>query len=111
MFVRRFVLFVALVLGSAAVSARTIQMQVNGLVCAFCAQGIEKRMKKFDATAGVFVSLEHRIVAIALKEGTDISDAELEHAITESGYALVKVARSDESLADLKARVAREAQP
>ena len=111
MLVRKLMLFVALALVSAVSSARSIQMQVNGLVCAFCAQGIEKRMKKFGATFGVFVSLEHRIVAIALKEGTDISDAELERAITESGYALVKVERSDESLADLKARVTREAQP
>ena len=111
MFVRRFLLFAALALMSAAVSARTIQMQVNGLVCAFCAQGIEKRMKKFDATDGVFVSLEHRVVAVALKQGADITDAELERAITESGYALIKVTRSEESLADLKARIARESPP
>ena len=111
MFVRKTVLLALLALVSAAASARTIQMQVNGLVCAFCAQGIEKRLKKFDATGGVFVSLQHRVVAIALKDGADISDAELERAITESGYALIKVTRSEESLADLEARVAREAPP
>ena len=111
MVVRKFLLFVVLALATATASARTIQMQVNGLVCAFCAQGIEKRMNKFDATQAVFVSLEHRIVAIALKEGSDIPDADLERAITESGYALVRIARSEESLAALKDRVRSEAPP
>ena len=64
-------------------------MDVNGLVCAFCAQGIEKTMKKFPATAGVFVSLEHRIVAVELKAGQDITDPALTKAITDAGYKLV----------------------
>jgi len=48
-------------------SAATIEMTVNGLVCAFCAQGIEKKLKKFPATAEVVVNLEHRLVAVALQ--------------------------------------------
>lgn len=34
----------------------TIDITVNGLGCAFCAQGIEKKLKKFPATAGVVVN-------------------------------------------------------
>ena len=111
MFVRKLILVTVLSSAFATASAQTIRMQVNGLVCAFCAQGIEKRMKKFAATRAVYVSLEHRVVAIELKPGTDVADAQLERAITESGYALVEVTRSEESLAELKARVAREAKP
>ena len=38
--------------------AATIELQVNGLVCAFCAQGISKTLKRFPATRDVYVSLE-----------------------------------------------------
>jgi copper chaperone CopZ len=55
----------ALVLIAATAQAGTIEMTVNGLVCAFCAQGIEKTLRKNAATDDVVVSLEHRLVAIA----------------------------------------------
>ena len=101
-------LFAALMAATGAASAKTVEMDVNGLVCAFCAQGIEKTMKGFPATDGVLVSLEHRIVAVHLKEGQDIADATLRKAITDAGYSLVAVRRTDESLAAIKARIARE---
>lgn len=85
--------------------ARTIEMDVNGLVCAFCAQGIEKAMKRFDATDAVFVSLEHRIVAVALKDGADIDDAALRKAITGAGYALVAIRRTERPLDEIRSRV------
>lgn len=88
--------------------ANTIEMDVNGLVCAFCAQGIEKTLKGFPATDHVFVSLEHRIVAVELKEGQDIDDAALKKAITDAGYALVQIRRTDDSIAAIRARVSKE---
>ncbi|UHQ19864.1 heavy-metal-associated domain-containing protein [Lysobacter sp. KIS68-7] len=88
--------------------AKTIEMDVNGLVCAFCAQGIEKTLKGFPATEQVFVSLEHRIVAVELKDGQDIDDAALKKAITDAGYALVTIRRTDESIATIRERVSHE---
>ena len=86
-------------------SAKTIEVEVNGLVCAFCAQGIEKTLRTFPATDDVFVSLEHRLVAIALKPGQTLDEAALKKAITEAGYTAVAVTYSDTPLADLKAHV------
>jgi mercuric ion binding protein len=90
---------------SAMASATTIEMDVNGLVCAFCAQGIEKTMKTFPATEAVFVSLENRIVAVELKDGTDIDDARLRKAITDSGYTVVAIRRTDASIEAIRKRV------
>lgn len=104
----RNVLAAVLLAATGAASAATIEVDVNGLVCAFCAQGIEKSLRGFDATADVFVSLEDRLVAVALKDGGDIPEPELRKAITDAGYAVVAVRRSDESLADVKARVAAD---
>ena len=106
--VSRSLLFLALLATAPLAAAKTIEMDVNGLVCAFCAQGITKTMKGFPASDGVFVSLEHRIVAVHLKDGADIGDAQLRKAITDAGYKLVAIRRTDESLADIKVRVAKD---
>jgi len=95
----------ALVAVSSLASAATIEMDVNGLVCAFCAQGIEKSLKAFPATDAVFVSLEHRIVAVHLKDGSDIDDATLRKAITDSGYTVVAIRRTEESLDAIRQRI------
>jgi len=50
------VLLALLAFAPLAVRADTIEMHVNGLVCAFCAQGIEKKLRKFPATADVVLS-------------------------------------------------------
>lgn len=91
---------------SSLLSAKTIEMDVNGLVCAFCAQGIEKTMKSFPATEAVYVSLENRIVAIQLKEGTDIDDATLRKAITDAGYKVVAIRRTSTTLDSLRHKAA-----
>lgn len=88
-----------------SVHAATIEMTVNGLVCSFCAQGIEKTLRKNPATADVLVSLENRLVAIATREGTDISDAELKKALTNAGYDVKAIARTENSLEALRARI------
>jgi copper chaperone CopZ len=104
---KRFQIILALTLFAWATSstAATIEMTVNGLVCAFCAQGIEKRLKKFPATAEVVVSLEQRLVAVALKEGQDISDADLRKALTDAGYTVKAIARTDTPIAEVRQRV------
>jgi copper chaperone CopZ len=94
---------VALMLASAAAQAGTIEMKVYGLVCGFCAQGIEKTLRKNPATADVVVSLEHKLVAIGTKDGTDIPDAELTQALTDAGYDVKGITRTERSLADIRA--------
>lgn len=84
---------------------RTIEMQVDGLVCAFCAQGISKKLGKIDATDEVLVSLETGLVAVALKPGQDIADAELRSTLTDAGYSVKAIARKDESLEQVRARL------
>lgn len=90
--------------------AGAIEMKVNGLVCAFCAQGIEKKFRKNPAIADVFVSLETRLVAIRTKEGEDIADAVLRKSLTDAGYDVKEIQRTENSLASLreKARGSRK---
>jgi copper chaperone CopZ len=91
-------------LGNSALAA-TIEMQVNGLVCGFCAQGIEKTLRKNPATADVFVSLEDRLVAIATKDQLDIADSVLRKALTDAGYTVKAITRTDNSLMAIRTRI------
>jgi copper chaperone CopZ len=86
-------------------NAATIEMEVNGLVCAFCAQGIEKKLRAFPATSDVVVSLEERLVAVSTKEGQDIPDDELRRALTDAGYTVINIRREDESIDAVRARL------
>ncbi len=98
----------AAALFSAGARADTIEMKINGLVCAFCAQGIEKTLKENPATADVVVSLENRLVAVATKQGQDIADAELTRALTDAGYTVKSIARTQTPLAEIRDRIRKK---
>jgi copper chaperone CopZ len=98
-----------LLLGTLLVSsarAETIEMNVNGLVCGFCAQGIEKTLRRNPATADVVVSLEEHLVAVATRDGQHIPDDVLRDALTSSGYDIKTITRSDTPIEDIRARIA-----
>lgn len=98
-------LLLSLVLLSASARSATIEMTVNGLVCGFCAQGIEKTLRKNPATADVLVSLENRLVAVVTKDGADIADADLRKALTDAGYDVKAIARTQRSIAELRSSI------
>lgn len=100
----------ALLVGvSASVSAwaepRTARIGVEGMVCAFCAQGIEKKLRARSEVDRIFVSLENRVVAVGFKDGRTIGDAELGRLIVDSGYKVTAIARVDESVDEIRASV------
>jgi len=102
------ILFCTIALLTGIANAGTIEMKVYGLVCGFCAQGIEKTLRKNPATSDVVVSLEHKLVAISTREGQDIPDAELTRALTDSGYDVKGIARTQRSLDEIRAELKQE---
>jgi mercuric ion binding protein len=100
---KKAIIAAALALLAATADAGTIEMKVYGLVCAFCAQGIEKTLRKNPATEDVVVSLENKLVAIGTKSGADIPDAELKKALTDAGYDVKAITRTERSLTDIRA--------
>lgn len=79
---------------SIVAEAKPISIQVKGMVCAFCAQGIEKKFKALPEIGKVSVSLETKKVDLDTKDGKDISDDEIKKIITESGYDVLNIERS-----------------
>lgn len=76
-----------------AADARQILVRVNGLVCAFCAHGIQKALSGEAATDTVDVDLEAGKVTIALKPEGDIADERLRELLTDAGYTVTGIER------------------
>ena len=89
-----------------ATAAELAKATVNGMVCAFCAQGIEKRLSSLPATKAVFVDLRKKIVAVEAREGQSLDLAAIRHEITEAGYDVVKLETVAMSVENLKAQTA-----
>ena len=74
-------------------AAETIKVTVNGMVCGFCATGIEKTFKAQPEVKTVIVDLENKFVTIHTKEGQTMDDATLKKLLGNTGYSVVAVAR------------------
>jgi copper chaperone CopZ len=88
---------------SPALAAESIKATVNGMVCAFCAQGIEKTLMKMPQTKAVFVDLKKKIVAVEAKEGQSLDGKKISAEIKDAGYDVVKLETVALSVDDIKA--------
>ena len=99
-------ILLSIVLGTTALSvqaADTVLATVNGMVCAFCAQGIEKRLTKMPAAQAVFVDLKRKVVAVEAKPGQVLDQKAITAEITDSGYDVVKLESVSQTVAAIKA--------
>ena len=91
---RQILLTFAIVAGlTGSALAETITTSVNGMVCAFCATGIEKTFRKQPEVATVRVDLGKKRVVITTKSGKTLSDAKIKEVVTYSGYTMGNIAR------------------
>jgi copper chaperone CopZ len=91
---RHILLTLAILVGlSGSALAETITTTVNGMVCAFCATGIEKTFRKQLEVATVKVDLAKKEVTITTKPGTTLSDTKIKEVVTYSGYTMGEIVR------------------
>jgi periplasmic mercuric ion binding protein len=67
-------------------ASQELTVGVKGMVCAFCAQGIEKKFKAENAVESVQVSLENKFVKLKFKEGQKISNEKITEILKDAGY-------------------------
>ena len=84
---------VVLAVLSGSVFAETIHTTVDGMVCAFCATGIEKTFRKQPEVETVKVDLPTKQVTVTTKSGTTLSDEKIKEVVTYSGYTMGKIVR------------------
>ena len=86
-----------------SIAAESMKATVNGMVCAFCAQGIEKSLLKMPATKAVFVDLKRKIVAVEAKDGQTLDGKKISAEIKDAGYDVVKLETVPQSVDEIKA--------
>ncbi|CAM3649391.1 heavy-metal-associated domain-containing protein [Polynucleobacter antarcticus] len=83
----------------------SMKVTVNGMVCSFCAQGIEKSVLKMDDTKAIFVDLKNKVVIIEAKEGKTLNEKLISQEIKDSGYDVVKIETIPQTVAEFKAQM------
>lgn len=73
----------------AAATSNELQVGVKGMVCAFCAQGIEKKLKAHSEIEKVKVSLEKKFVHITFKDGQRLPNEKIAEILKDAGYEAV----------------------
>ena len=85
-----------------AQAAPTLKAEVNGMVCAFCAQGIEKKLRALPQTKDVYVNLKQRIVAVEVKDGQTLDAQTVRELVRQAGYEVVLLQTVAQSAAELQ---------
>ena len=101
-------IFIAVLLAvfvSPAFAVTSMKATVNGMVCTFCAQGIEKRISKMPATKAVYVDLKQKTVVVEPKDGMTLDQKAIIEEIKDAGYDIVKVESVIKSVAEIKAEL------
>lgn len=100
-------IFITALFSANAWAVSSIKAEVNGMVCAFCAKGIEKKLKALPQAQSVFVDLKQHIVVLELKDGQAVPLAEFKQVIKDAGYDVTKAEVVAQSAADIRAGAAQ----
>ena len=66
---------------------------VEGMVCDFCAQAIERVFMKREEVAGITINLDDQNVIISLKSEKDIENTTIEELFLNAGYNVQTINR------------------
>ncbi len=72
--------------------AETVQVNVSGMVCSMCAQGIKKKFTKLGVKM-IDVNLDTKVVTIETEKAGELTDKVVKETIEESGYAVADLKR------------------
>ena len=98
-----FVIAVLAIFTNSAFAATSIHAEVKGMVCAFCAKGINKKLREVDATKDVWVDLKNRMVVVELKDQKTMSLESFTKLIKDAGYDVASAEYTNKSLVEIKA--------
>ena len=78
------------------VGQEDLVFRVKGLVCSFCAHGLQKGLSKLKFvdkkkyTKGIHTDINHQYVVVGLKKGEEINVDDAIDVITDAGYEVSK---------------------
>ena len=98
-----FVIAILAIFTNTAFAATSIHAEVKGMVCAFCAKGINKKLRELDATQDVWVDLKSRMVVVELKDQKNMSLEVFTKVIKDAGYEVASIEYINKTLVEIKA--------
>ena len=88
---------------AADAAPQTVKLSVNGMVCAFCAQGIEKRLSALPDAGPLYINLAKKVVAVEAKPGRQLNVEQLKAQVVEAGYEVTQTETVPQSVAQIRA--------
>ena len=82
--------------------AATQKIEVLGMVCAYCAQGIEKSLNSLSEVNDVYINLEKFFVLVESKNDFGIDEKTLKTIIVDAGYTVQKIENLSETINDVR---------
>ena len=86
----RLVLFLFLMLHLAMVRAETVEVDIHGMTCSFCVEGLKDELSQLPDVARVDVSLKHKKVRIT-STGESLDMERVQSAIVDAGFTPMEV--------------------
>ncbi len=82
-----------LVLPARAADPQRLTVTIRGMVCSFCAQGLEKLFRAEKSVREVKVSLEKKTVLLELAPDSTLDEARIRILVEDSGFDFVRLER------------------
>ena len=73
----------------------SVNVEVNGMVCDFCARALEKVFSKKQEVAAIDVDLDNGKISINFNDGANLEDSTIQKLVTNSGYDVVQINRCE----------------
>lgn len=74
---------------------RDVIVKVDGMVCDFCAQSIQKVFGKQESVEQTFVDLDKGEIIVDLKDGQQLDDETITKLVVDSGYNVTEIKHGD----------------
>ena len=78
---------------SDAIGKADVVVQVNGLVCDFCAQGLKKSFSRTGKVSGVAVDMTAKEVRLKFVAGAGLDDDAIRKIVRDAGYSVAAIRR------------------
>ena len=72
--------------GTALAAGKLYELRVDGMACAFCAYGIEKKFRKMDGIEDIDIDLQKGLVQVKTRADKTFTEDELKTLIKDSGF-------------------------
>jgi len=76
-----------------ASASEMITVHVNGMVCSFCARGIEKKFSALAEIKDIKVDLTSKTVSLITHDNQTVQDLKIKTLMTEAGYHVTSIER------------------